>query len=114
MSEVERAEHFLRRGILTGEGALSPLLGETYLLFSATLAKLVQRPEAIDVFWTAIAEVQQAPSYSSHDMDYLSAYFCQPLDIDNSNRFERIEITSVRRSLRRDFPMSSSDAHLIS
>ena len=73
MSEVERTEHFLRRGISTGERALNPALGETYLLFSATPAKPGHRPEAVEVFWTGVAEVQQAPRHSSHDLDYLGA-----------------------------------------
>ena len=103
MSQVERTEHFERRDISTGERASSPALGETYLLFSAIPAKPGQKPEAVEVFWTGIAEVHQAPRNFSHDLDYLCAYFCQLLDIDNSNRFERIEITSVRRSLRRNF-----------
>ena len=57
MSQVERTEHFLRRDISTGERASSPALGETYLLFSATPAKPGQKPEAVEVFWTGIAEV---------------------------------------------------------
>ena len=109
---LDRAQHFLLQGIVAGERASSPLIGETYLLFSATLAKLRRRPEAIEVFWTGIGEVQQSPNYSTDDVNYLGAYFCQLLDIA-SDRFERFDITAVRRSLRRDFPMSLSKAYLI-
>jgi hypothetical protein len=71
------AEHFLRQGILAGERAQSPLIGETYLLLSATLGKLRRRTQAIELFWTGIGEIQQSPTYSTHDVNYLGAYFCQ-------------------------------------
>lgn len=110
---LERAEQLLRKGIVAGERASSPLIGETYLLFAVTLAKLRRRPEAIEMFWTGIVEIQHSPNYSADDVNYLGLYFCQLLEIADRGRFERFDITAVRHSLRRDFPMSLSKAYLI-
>ena len=106
------AEPLLREAVQSGAKGSSPLLGETYLLLSGTVEALGRRAEAVGLFWTGIAEVEQ--TYSTDDVNYLGTYFCQLLEIDDCGRFERFDITAVRRSLRRDFSMSLSKAGLIS
>jgi hypothetical protein len=111
---ADPAERFLREAVKSGEKGSSPLLGETYLLLSATVEALGRRAEAVGLFWAGIAEVEQSSTYSTDDVNYLGTYFCQLLEIDDCRRFERFDITAVRRSLRRDFSMSLSKAGLIS
>jgi hypothetical protein len=112
---LERAETLLRHGITCGDSASSPLRGESYLLLAVAMDRRGRCDEAVELFWTGIAEVERSPHYSTDDVNYLGSYFCDLLQLaDFRPRFERFDITAVRKSLRRDFAMSLSKAQLTS
>src|SRR6266704_1178206 len=99
--QLKRSETFLRRGLKCGERVSSPLLGESYLLLAVTVDKLGRRNEAVELFWTGIADVERSPHYSTDDLNYLGSYFCHLLHLaDCRPRFERFDVTAVRKSLR--------------
>jgi hypothetical protein len=112
--DLERAGRLLRKGVRSGKKFPNPMLGETYLLLAATVAKCGRQSEAIDLFQLGMEEIQQRREYSLDDVHYIGSYFCQFLQLDEiESRCARFDITAVRKSLRRDFPMSLSKDGLI-
>lgn len=112
---LERAESLLRHAAKSGDLVPNPLLGESYLLLAATVERRGRRAEAVELFWIGMAEVKRAGQYSPDDVNYLGTYFCQLLQLAECQmEFQRFAITGVRKSLRRDFPMSLSKDALTS
>ena len=111
---ADRAESLLRKAIMCAGRSPNPLLPETYLLLSVAVDRRDGRAEAVELFWTGMAGVEQSRTHSLDDVNYLGTYFCELLQLsDCKPRFERFDITAVSKSLRRAYRMGLAKSYLM-
>jgi hypothetical protein len=100
------AERHLKAAVAATQLFPNPLRIESCLLLAETLHRLARRGEAVDLFRNSLAEMQRSPDYSVDDENYIGSYFSRLLQLSEEAQFQDFDVNSVKKPLRRDFPLS--------